>query len=166
MALHGAFQCLRLQLQLFYDALIGARMTVLEDRPLLGDSALVDQFGDALEDALGWLEEMRLEAQAGEEALVYPADIERARYALTICQSRFNTLMQRLGGQATSYRRMADLTQMGQSRGGEWQSWTESVSDAMDRCLTPLYEINNALFVCWQDMVAAGHGSGGNDDES
>lgn len=153
MALHGAFQGLRLQLQLFHDALFGARMTVIEDRPLLGDSALVDQFGDALEDALGWLEEMLLEVEAGEQALVYPVDMERARYALTACQASFNRLTQRLGGQAASYRCMADLTQMGQSRGGEWQSWAESVRDAMDRCMTPSYEINNALFLCWQDML-------------
>jgi len=155
MALCGAFQALGLQLQKFYDALIAARMTVLEDRPLLGDCALVDQFGDALEDSLGWLEEMRLEADAGEEALAYPADTERARHALTICPARFNQIAQRLGGQAASYRRMSDLMQMGQSRGGEWQCWAESVSDAMDRCRMPLYEIYNALFVCWQDMVAA-----------
>ena len=56
MSLETAFRDLSVHLQQLRDALLGLRL-VTEDKPLEGDVVLVDIFGDAAADLLGWLEE-------------------------------------------------------------------------------------------------------------
>jgi hypothetical protein len=57
MTLEAAFQDLGVQCHILYDVLLGLRLTVVGDKPRTGDVVLVDEFGDATDGLLGWLEE-------------------------------------------------------------------------------------------------------------
>ena len=153
MALEAAFGDLAVQFQILRDALLALRTTVIEDRPLRDDVALVDSFGDAVEDILGWLEEALIASREGQQAVGHPLDLDRARRALTTCQERFNWISQRFFSDLVSYQRIEELTGLGRERRGEWLAWGSSVREGLDRCQQPLYDVNQALFRCWQEIA-------------
>jgi len=153
MPLESTFQDLSAQLRTLRDALLGLRVTVVEDKPLQGDVVLVDMFGDAADDLLGWLEEALAAAENGQQATEQRIDLDRARRALTTCQERFNRIAQCFSSDLTSYERITELKRLGHRRHGEWLAWANSVKGAVDQCKQPLYEVNQALFLCWQEMT-------------
>jgi hypothetical protein len=153
MTLEAVFRELCTNLHHLHERLIGLRMTVVEDKPCGGDIVLVDVFGDAAEDMLGWLEEALANADEGRRAAGHPVDLERARRALATCQERFNRLHQRLSSDLICYERIAELMRFGRKRGGEWQAWATSVKQALDRCQPPLYALSQTLFACWQEIA-------------
>jgi len=153
MALETAFQDLQGQFQKLRDVLFGLHMTVIEDRPLQDDVALVDKFGDAAADLLGWLQEALTAATEGQQAVGHPTDVNQARRALTICQERFNRVTHRFSTDLMSYERIAELVSLGSERQGEWPTWTSSVKEGLDRCQQPFYDVNQALFLCWQEIA-------------
>src|ERR1700722_11527436 len=53
MALEATFDDLGLRLRAAHEALLELRVTVVEDKPLRGEAALVDDWGDAVEDLAG-----------------------------------------------------------------------------------------------------------------
>ena len=151
MPLEMAFHDLSARLQRLLDTFLGVRLTVVEDKPLRDEVALVDRFGDAVEDLVGWTREALAQGREAEQAVGHPLDTYRASKTLTNCQERFN----RLAGQFSeliSYERMADLHRFGRRRGGEWLRWTGTVRQALDDCRLPLQETNQALFMCWQEL--------------
>src|SRR5215208_4329723 len=118
MALDAVFDALCARLAGLREALTGLRTTAVEDRPLRDDAALVDAFGDAAEDLLGWLEgalEAALEARA---ALSWPPDLDAAGRALAACQERCNRIATRLQLDLLSYERIGELLRLGRVRGG------------------------------------------------
>jgi hypothetical protein len=153
MALEAAFKELCTNLHKLHEGLIGLRTTVVEDKPLCGDIVLVDVFGDASDDLLGWLEEALADAREGQQATTHPVDLDRARRALTTCQERFNRISQRFSSDLVCYERIAELTRFGRKRGGEWRAWAASVKQALDRCQQPLYALSQTLFRCWQEIA-------------
>jgi|SRR5215208_3365841 len=153
MALDAVFDALCARLAGLREALTGLRTTAVEDRPLRGDVVLVDAFGDAAEDLLGWLEgalEAAIEARA---ALARPTDLDSAGRALAACQERCNRIAARFESDLLTYERIADLLRLGRSRGGEWHAWATSVKGALDACRSPLFETNESLFACWREIV-------------
>ena len=42
---------------------------------------------------------------------------------------------------------------MGRERQGEWLAWAHSVKAALDQCQQPLYDVDDALFLCWQEIA-------------
>ena len=153
MPLDAAFHELYAQLHTVREALTGLRTTAVEDKPLRGDVVLVDTFGDAADDLLGWLEEALLAAREAEEAVARPTDLDQARRALTVCQERFNRIAHRFSTDLFLYERIAELVRLGRARGGEWQAWAKSVKAALDWCRQPLFDADQALFLCWQEIV-------------
>src|ERR1700730_11733133 len=57
MGLGSAFQRLQLELTRLRDALFDLRVTIMEDRPLNNEAALVDHFENSVTDLLGLAEE-------------------------------------------------------------------------------------------------------------
>ena len=153
MALEAAFQELVAQLGTLRDSLMGLRVTVVEDRPLVGGVILADTLGDSVEDLLGWLEEALEGAVEGQQAVGHPTDVDRARRSLTACQEQYNRIAHRFSSELISYERMEQLTSLGHQRGRGWLAWTDSVKEALDRCQQPLYDTNQALFFCWREIA-------------
>jgi hypothetical protein len=153
MALEATFADLTVRLQALRESLSGLRMTAVEDKPLRGDVVLVDVFGDAADDLLGWLEEAADAAEAGRQSVGGPVDLDHVRRALTTCQERFNRLVDRFTSDLVRYERIAELARLGHERGGEWRAWATSVKAALEDCRQPIFDVNQALFRCWQDLT-------------
>lgn len=153
MALETAFQELDLQFQKLLEALLGLRVTVVEDKPLRDDVMLSDLLGDACEDLLGWCTEARAAAREGARALAGQQDLHCARRQLTICQDRYNRITHKFSLDLVAYERIAEINRLGRERGGEWRTWASSVKTSLDACQQPLYDVNQALFHCWQEIA-------------
>ncbi len=152
MALASAFQRLSHQLRQLNEALVALRTTSREDKPLSDDVVLVDVFGDAADDLLGWVEGALQASRDAQQAVNHPADLNQAWRALSACQQRFSQVQHRYHADLNSYERIAELTEFGQLRGGEWQAWATSVKAGLDDCRDPIERINEAIFACWQEI--------------
>lgn len=153
MPLEMAFRELSLQLRKLRETFLGVRLTVVEDKPLRDEVALVDTFGNIVEDIMGWIEEAVGAAADSEQAVAGPLDAYRGRRALTTCQERFNRLALQFSSDLMSYERISELKRFGRQRGGEWLRWTKTVTQALDQCREPLQTVNQALFMCWQELT-------------
>ena len=153
MALEAAFGELNAQLYTLREALVDLHTTAVEDKPLQDDAVLVDLFGDAATDLLGWLEGALSAVATAQQAATYPADIGQARQALAQCHERFQHVHQRFATDLISYECIAELTRFGRRRGGEWQAWATGVKAALDECRPRLWAIAQALFACWQELA-------------
>lgn len=159
MALETAFGEVQAQFQKLQEALQILYLT-LEDKPLTDGAMLVDDFSDITTDLLGWVEEALASAGDGRQAVERSINIDRVRRSLTTCHDRFNCITQRFSSDLASYERVAELVRLGRQRRGEWSAWSGAVKQALDHCQQPLYEVNQALFRCWQELTErAGIGS-------
>lgn len=157
MSLRTEFQSLYAQLESLNETLSNLR-TAIDDHPPKGTSVLLlDAFGDAVEDTLGWLEEaLGLVVplmQASEQRPASDFDMNRARQALVICQEHFNRIMSRFMFDLVSYDKVAQLMQLGRERRGEWQAWAVMVKQELEGCQQHLYDTNQALFRCWLEIA-------------
>jgi hypothetical protein len=153
MTLEAAFRDLRLHCHHLHEAVLGLRLAIVEDKPLAGDVVLVDELSDAADDVLGWLEEARGAVTAGQQDVGSPSTVERTRQALITCHARVNRAQRRLATDLAAYERVAALLHLGNERGGEWLAWAQSVHEALERCQQPLHDVQQALLLCWQEMV-------------
>lgn len=153
MPLEKAFYELSVQLRRLRDTFLGVRLTVVEDKPLRDEVVLVDRFGDAVEDVLGWVEEALTATAEAEQAVGNAPDMHRARRALTTCQERFNRLAQQFSSELISYEPIDELTRFGRRRGGEWRRWANTVRESLDQCRQSIQDVNQALFLCWQELA-------------
>jgi hypothetical protein len=155
-SLRTEFQSLGTQLERLYEVFSDLRR-LIDDHPSQGDKVLLlDAFGDAVEDMLGWLEEA-LEASAphlpeslkGEQNF----DINLARQALVVCQDQFNRVTHRFSFDLVSYDKVAQLLRLGRERGGEWQAWAKGIKMELESCQQHLYHTNQVLFRCWLEIA-------------
>jgi hypothetical protein len=152
MGLEAAVCNLNAELYSLQEALVALRTTSREDKPLEDDAVLVDVYADAADDLLGWLEGARQAADEAQQLLTGPGNPSGLWRALTTCQERCQRISQRFNGDLACYDRIADLTYFGSQRGGEWGAWAASVRAALDDCQQPLFDVGQALFVCWQEL--------------
>ena len=152
MALEAACHRLHIELRALHDALVALRITSVEDKPLNDDAVLVDLFGDAADDLLGWVEGSLAAAAEAQQAATYPVNVQRAWRALSVCQEHFSQVQQRYTADLATYERIDELMHFGRQRGGEWDSWYRSVRLALEDCRQPLFAIGQAISVCWQEV--------------
>src|SRR5262249_23224075 len=133
MALEGAFQELSERLHRLREALLALRVTVVEDRPLLGDVVFVDLIGDGAAACLGWLEEAIAAIGRAQPATGQSWGLAAARWAAGACQEQLCRITGQFTNDLHSYERIGGLMRMGRRRGGEWQAWTVGVKHALDR---------------------------------
>jgi hypothetical protein len=153
MALEAAFDELRLRLLTARDAILELKVTVVEDKPLRGEAALVDGWGDAVEDLAGAAHEAVEAAGLAQQAVAgHPPDIDAARRALACCHALTLRLARRFWSDLASYERVGDLARLARRRRGEWPSWSASVRLALGRCHLPLQDADSALLCCWQEI--------------
>ena len=141
------------------DALAGLRLTVAEDKPLREDVALVDHRTDTIEDVLGHAEEALEAASRGQRAAQPPTKVDVAREGLSRCHVAFSAAAHKFRADLVSYERVAELVGLGRHRGGEWQAWAVTVREALRRCEQPLYDVNQSLINCWQEVVERAAGT-------
>lgn len=152
MTLEATFKALNTHLRMLHGEFSGLRTTIREDKPIEGDVVFVDMFGDTMDDLLGRLEEMLTAAQAGQQTSAQQLDLSRAWRILATCQEQFNHLQYQFFD-LISYNRLAPLVYFGGEQGGEWRAWVNSVKEMLDRCQQPLYDVNQVLFQCWQEIA-------------
>jgi len=153
MSLETAFSDLCQRLRMLRDALSSLRLTVVEDKPLHADLALLDRRADTVDDILSSAEEALNAASRGCRALKSPAKRDVARKALARCQEAFAALSLRFQSDLASYDRVAELISLGRQRGGEWRSWAASVKQALQQCEQPTCDAGQALFACWRELA-------------
>jgi hypothetical protein len=152
MALEASFTTLSQHLRLLHDELQELHRTVIE-KPPKGDVVLVDLFSDAADDLLGWMVEASAAAGEGVESSSYPVDLDRARSSLKTCQEKFSLISVRLISDLLCYDRIEELVSFGDHRRGGWEKWAANVKAALESCREPLFEVNQTLFACWQELI-------------
>jgi hypothetical protein len=159
-ALEKTFRDLMSLLRKLRDSLRVLQLTIREDLPAEGGVVLVDNFGDAVDDSLGYLEEALEAAIEARRALLPPLKWDVVTRALTTCQEHFHSVELRFQSELVSYERLKDLMAFGRSRRGEWLAWVKSVREGLEECNQPFDDASRALLACWQELAErAGAGS-------
>jgi len=153
MSVTAALQELDQRLQALYDALMALRTTITEDRPLPDDHVLVGRMSDGVDDVLGDINEMLASVRRRQPTDCQPLASETACRVLTTCQSSYNRALRRFWLELAAHGQMSDLVRLGRERGGEWRPWSASVLVGMECCQQPLFEVNDALFHGWREIV-------------
>jgi hypothetical protein len=156
-SLRTEFQNLRTQQERLHEVFSDLRR-LLDDHPAEGNKVLLlDSFGDAVEDLLGWLEESTQTCApllpAETDAKNHEFDANLARRALVVCQDLFNRKMHRFSIDLVSYDKIAQLLQFGRERGGEWQGWAKGIKLELETCQQHLYLMNQVMFRCWVELA-------------
>ena len=153
MALDNALGDLSLRLERLHDALVGLRLTVVEDKPLQGAGALLDRLGETAMDleqrlgiSLGWARRCR-------QAAEYPRDLDAVRQSLAPCQEQVLYVQRDFSSEVASCGRIGELLALQRERGGEWASWTRSLCGAIDQCTALGHDVDETLFECWKQMA-------------
>jgi hypothetical protein len=131
---------------------------LLDDHPSEGDKVLLlDSFGDAVEDLLGWVEESLQKCApllpCKTDGQGHDFDANLARQALVVCQYLFNQQMHRFLVDLVSYDKVAQLLQFGRERGGEWQAWAKGIKMELESCQQHLFLTSQVLFRCWVELA-------------
>ena len=153
MALESSFRDLADHLRKLHDMLLALRLTVVEDKPLKGEAALVDHLEDTILDLMGVLDECQKSAAAGRKAVGHPVDLDRARRALAACQDQFHGIEAQYAERLASYEKIKDLAGLARDRRGEWVPWAGSVKSGVERCREPLDGASKAMAACWQEIA-------------
>jgi hypothetical protein len=147
------FQGLLTELRKLHDMLLAVRLTVVEDKPVRSEAALVDHLEDVILDMMGLLDEATKAGRGAQRAVRNVADLNAARRALTICQERFHRIERQFAESLVSYENLKDLTGLGTERRGEWLPWSNSVKQGIEQCREPLDGVSKALANCWQEIA-------------
>jgi hypothetical protein len=153
MALEAAFDDLGLRVRAAHEALLELRVTVVEDKPLRGEAALVDGWCDAVEDLVGAAREAVEAAEEVRRAAGPPPDLDLARRSLSTCHERAGRVARAFWSDLASFERIGDLIRLARRRRGEWPAWSDGVRMALERCRAPLREADAALLRCWQEIA-------------
>lgn len=152
MALEGSFQKLTERLHNFSESLLALRTITLEDKPINDDAVLVELFGEAIDDMLGWTEGAWRSSAEAMQATQHPSNLNRLWRALSDCQQRFTHVQRRYASDLISHERLTELNDLAERRGGEWPAWASSVKASLDDCRDPLDKVVDSLNLCWQEM--------------
>ena len=157
MSLRTEFQNLRTQQERLHEVFSDLRR-LLDDHPPQGDKVLLlDSFGDAVEDLLGWLEESSqtcmplLPSKPAVKNDDFDANL--VRRALVVCQELLNQQMHRFLIDLVSYDKISQLLQFGRERGGEWQAWAKGIKLELETCQQQMFLMNQVMFRCWVEMA-------------
>lgn len=153
MPLEATFHDLFAELRKLQDTLVAVRLTVVEDKPVKGEAALVDHLEDTILEIMGLLDESLKAARAAQKAVANVTDLNGARRALTVCQQRFHRMEQQFAAELVSYETMKDLTSLGIERRAEWLPWSNTVKQGIELCRPPMDGISKAMAACWQEIA-------------
>ncbi|MGH2637051.1 MAG: hypothetical protein ACRDHU_13025 [Actinomycetota bacterium] len=153
MSLETAFKELAQAFDVVRNAIVGLRLTVVEDQPDQGSVALVDWFADFVEDVWGTIQMGVNAVEQGHRAAQVPQDLDTAHRALMGCQRARDLVGHRLSAEPGVLSRLEELRSFGRERDGEWRAWTDETFAALERCRRSLEGVVDPLFVSWQDLA-------------
>jgi hypothetical protein len=122
------------------------------DRPLIGETILVDLFSDGLEDLAELLKPAANAAALGQAAAARSGDLSQPCRALVDCQRHFNTFFVRLASDLAAYERLAALDSLGQEQGQEWASWAQEVKFRLEQCQNQALELLLEMAGAWEEL--------------
>jgi hypothetical protein len=140
-------------LQRFNDTLVALRLTVAEDKPMQGESALVDHLEEAILEAMGLLSDGLMYAHTARDASGHPVNLDRVRRALADSQERFHQIEELFSSDLASHDKLVDLASLGNERRGEWHPWANSVRHGLQQSREALDLASRALAACWQEIA-------------
>jgi hypothetical protein len=152
MALETTFRELFKQLKKLKETLDALRC-LLPDDPLNTEVALVQHLRESADSVSGWLNDCLEQSQTGREALGQPADLNRSRKALTLCQASFDEAERTFSTELLSYDKLRQIVVLGARRKGVWLIWSQNVKRDLDTCRYEIDLTRKALTACWQELA-------------
>ena len=152
MALETAFRELHAQLKKLKETLDPLRC-LLPDDPFNLEVALVQHLRESVDGVSGWIDECLQQSQVAQQGVGQPADLNRARRALTLCQASFHEVECAFSHELLSYEKLRDVASLGARRKGVWRIWSHNVRRDLDVCRHELDTTRKALIACWQELA-------------
>ncbi len=120
--------------------------------PLEAQHVLVSYYETAATDLLGAIRPLRetMTEQQNKEFDCAAAQ-QLALRAQTVSNQIHNHFYQEL----LAFEQINGLNELGQQQPELWASWTCGVLDALSECHQPLYELNQLLFECWEELITS-----------
>lgn len=151
--LSTSLQHLLIELKRLHAAMLALQITIAEDKPQADESALVDLFGDALADQIGWLAEAQQAVERAGRVAEERRPVRQLWPALITCDERL-TQIEYACFDLLSHNRMTPLVHLGRQRGGEWRAWLSSVQQGLDAVQSALYTCRQTLVLCKRELAA------------
>jgi hypothetical protein len=132
----------------------GDLLVSVGDKPSNADNLLFDLLEDLATDLLGWIEEALNATAEAEQALEGVADTRRVRWALEVCQEKFDRIALRFWVDIVHEERSRQVKHLARRQGGAgWRHWAANVKTALHRCEGPLLNVHLALIACWRTFA-------------
>jgi hypothetical protein len=129
------------------------RTTIAEDKPADDDVVLVDLLADATDDLVSLVKAARERLGVAQRLTGSTASLGTLGVALVACHQHINQAERHAMLSLAPYERVADVLRCGRERGGEWLAWSISVRDGLAGCHPLLFDINDALWMCWREFA-------------
>lgn len=132
--------------------MVNALHITIEDKPQHDEAALADDMADKVLELLGCIHEAQSGAVKACKTLRSSADLNATRRALMACQNQFHKIDRSYSTDLASFDKLKELLRVG-SRGAEWTAWAWGTKLAIEQCLPPLQQVNEAFAPCWQELT-------------
>lgn len=126
---------------------------MLDPNPMRDEPHLVHQIWDQTVQLEASAEEAFAAARVAVGAAGYPLDMDRLRQNMIVMQRAYNEIVKIYLFELVFNPGLAELTQPTGRRGDSWRRWGLAVTASIARCRQPMFEVSEALFQCWQEMV-------------
>ncbi len=126
---------------------------LLPDDPLNMEVALVQHLRESVDSVSGWLDGCLEQCRTAQAALDQPADLNRSRRALTLCQTSFDEMDRTCTAELLAYDKLREVVKLGTRRKGVWLIWSQNVKRDLDGCRYELDLTRRALTACWQELA-------------
>lgn len=153
MSLTTAFAELHARVTQLEQALDNLLWAVVQGQPQQAPGhALIDYYEAATSDLVGQSREAKEAATRGLAAASAPQGMANVRQSLITAQEQFNKLSESFYQDMVCFERLDGLNRLMRRHDNELAKWAQGVSDALHRCPQTFYEVNQALFGCWQAL--------------
>jgi hypothetical protein len=142
------------------EGLRGLRVTIVEDRPLDRDLALIDGRADALDALTGVAEEGLRAARSACAACTTPLDWPSLERALQACAHCHEALDERCWAELSRHDRVLEIVDLARRHRGEWSAWASGVLAGCDDCQRAARSVRGALIQAWHALFEYAAASG------
>lgn len=120
-------------------------MTVLEDRPIASEVAVVDNLGEVVSELQASVVEVHTELQRVTDVRQLPVRLPQIDLAVTACTSRYWRDLR-------AHAPLAELRATARGRGVEWRTWQRSVEQSQLRCEPYVDRVSDSVRAAWREV--------------